>query len=119
MRWIALLAVPAILLGCSCGSNDNPPASAEVLVVPARESGGIRVHLILRDAARVMTRADGAAVVEIVENRSDPYAESGEAEVHLYRGQFPVLRSHFRKITYRKNDLIAFPAGHIPFSEFF
>jgi len=119
MKWIALLAVPAVLLACSCGSSGGPPASAEVLVVPARDSGGIEVRLVLRDTERATTRADGAALVEVLEKRSDPYAETGETEVQLYRGQFPVLRSHFRKITYRKKPLVAFPVGRIPHSDFF
>ncbi len=119
MKRIALPAVSAVLLACSCGSSGGPPASAEVLVVPARDSGGIEVHLVLRDAERGTTRADGAAIVEVIEKRSDPYAESGETEVPLYRGQLPVLRSHFRKITYRKTPLIAFPVGRIPYSDFF
>ena len=114
--WIPAFIVFTV---CSCSSSDTPPTSAEVLVVPTRDSGRIAVHLVLRDAAAGITRADGAAVVEVVENRSDPYAETGEAEVQLYRGQFPVLRSRFRKIVYQKKDLFAFPVGHIPLSEFF
>ena len=101
------------------GSSGGPPVSAEVLVVPARDSGGIEVHLVLLDGERETTRADGTAVVEVLESRTDPYAEGGRIEVPLYRGQLPVLRSHFRKITYRKQPLVAFPVGRIPDSDFF
>ncbi|MCK4546366.1 MAG: hypothetical protein KAW17_02900 [Candidatus Eisenbacteria sp.] len=120
-RTALFLALAAVLIP-TCGPNDNPPTSASVIAIPDDNAGAIGVYLVLSDVAGTMTTADGAATVRITESRSDPYAESGTAETELFRGQFPVLKSRFRKMKSGKEGAqswIAFPVGRIAYSEFY